>query len=559
MKLRQHSPTLLHPEILRTLYEMRYRRRRFNAEAVLEAKLELLREYFTKHKLKGAVVGVSGGIDSAVVAAMLSRLKREPNSPLEVLRLVTMPSKSDGVTGQGDSLKRAAKLCQYHLREMLSIVDVGVPDGIHPATPWSRGQAVAYQRTPVLYTIASMTTEGGYPAVVVGTTNRDEGAWLGYVGKAADGMVDLQPIADLHKSEVYALAKLLEIPEEIIKVEPTGDMFDGAPDVEVFGAPYDFVEFAILWRTILTRDEQWYEGHFWCKEARQQFLRLMSSLRRLHRSNAHKYIVGSPSVFLDVMPRYCPGGWVEMQPVKRSPIKPVTAAPYSLPGGDRRHIVREGDNWGKESFFDGDVYHYKGAILKSGASWLDSHKGLYGWEHAGDDGRWKKMKGPTRSLRCTFEDDALANVLWNEASKRLPPFRKFNDYSNTDIDGTKIWRLVGISPVFRVIHYPELDGSLQPHYDAPFIESKKRRTLMSCVIPISGEGSLVFYRDPQQLLLPQFRDYSDENALKLAKDKFITLDNEPGDIIFFDHRLIHSPVLNGPRTIIRTDVIFERS
>jgi NAD+ synthase (glutamine-hydrolysing) len=87
--------------------------------------------------------------------------------------------------------------------------------------PWAAGQLAPYLRTPTLYYLTSLLTQEGMKAVVCGTTNRDEGAYLGFFGKASDGMVDLQLIADLHKSEVYALGKLLAVPEKILTRTPT--------------------------------------------------------------------------------------------------------------------------------------------------------------------------------------------------------------------------------------------------------------------------------------------------------------------------------------------------
>ena len=77
-----------------------------------------------------------------------------------------------------------------------------------------------------LYSITAMLTTYNMRSVIVGTTNRDEGLYLGYIGKASDGMVDLQPISDLHKSQVRLVAKYLDVPQSILDVTPTGDMFD---------------------------------------------------------------------------------------------------------------------------------------------------------------------------------------------------------------------------------------------------------------------------------------------------------------------------------------------
>ena len=118
-------------------------------------------------------------------------------------------------------------------------------------------------------------------------------------------MVDLQPISDLHKSEVYALAKLLEIPQDIIDAPPAGDVYDGRVDEEMIGAPYWFVELYLLY--LSAQDESLLQTL--SDEERQQFEHYQANLEELHRKNAHKYWVGSPAVHLDVYERFVPGGW----------------------------------------------------------------------------------------------------------------------------------------------------------------------------------------------------------------------------------------------------------
>src|SRR5262249_12362719 len=98
---------------------------------------------------------------------------------------------------------------------------------------WSEGQMLSVTRTPALYGAAALLQADGYRSLVAGTTNRDEGAYLGFFGKASDGMVDLQPISDLHKSEVYALARMLDVPHPVLDAPPTGDVFDGRTDEEM--------------------------------------------------------------------------------------------------------------------------------------------------------------------------------------------------------------------------------------------------------------------------------------------------------------------------------------
>src|SRR5213075_1289727 len=131
---------------------------------------------------------------------------------------------------------------------------------------------------------------------VVGTTNRDEGAYLGFFGKASDGMVDLQPISDLHKSEVRALARHLGVPDDVVDAVASGDVHDGRNDEQMIGASYDEVE-AFLRLRELGLDPALCGA------------RALAAIERQHATNRHKYAVGSPAVHLDVMPRGVPGGW----------------------------------------------------------------------------------------------------------------------------------------------------------------------------------------------------------------------------------------------------------
>jgi NAD+ synthase (glutamine-hydrolysing) len=127
----------------------------------------------------------------------------------------------------------------------------------------------------------------------LGTNNKDEGAYLGYFGKASDGMVDLQMISDIHKSEVYLLANDMNIPKEIINAVPSGDMYDARTDEQVFGAPYDFVELYLnCLETVMPQMQD--------EEACEQFDMLANNLENLHAYNGHKYLAASPAVHLDL-------------------------------------------------------------------------------------------------------------------------------------------------------------------------------------------------------------------------------------------------------------------
>lgn len=328
MRIRQNAPTgALCGELAALLAEMRSERG-FDPVGYIRDKVELLAEYLRRYDLSGVVVPVSGGVDSALVAALVAEASAVPDSPLRRIVYVTAPVHSPGVvTGQRNAVELAhASMGAAATRagggvtvERLTVDLTGGYDAIESAArtalgerpdPWARGQLAATLRTPMLYYLTSMLTAAGNPALVAGTINRDEGAWLGYVGKASDGMVDLQVISDLHKSEVYRCAELLKVPDPVLCAVPTGDMFDGAVDVEVFGAPYDFVELYLGWLCWEPSRRAAAEST-WDAATRTEFTRFADALDELHTVNAHKYLVGSPAVHLDLYDSTVPGGWPE--------------------------------------------------------------------------------------------------------------------------------------------------------------------------------------------------------------------------------------------------------
>jgi NAD+ synthetase len=288
--------------------------RGFDPQHALTAKLDRIMGYFDDCGLDAAVVGVSGGIDSAVVLALLCAAMRAPGSPLRRVVGVLAPIGGRGGTGQERALRRGqaaiAAASAEGWRCDLSAAQAGYVAAFADharSTAWAEGQLTSVVRTPAFYYAAALLQAAGHRSLVAGTTNRDEGAWLGFFGKASDGMVDLQPISDLHKSEVCALAARLGVPDEIIAATPRGDVYDGRVDEEMIGAPYWFVELFLLLRcqggagevalAALRPDE------------RALYDRHAAALWELHRHNAHKYRVGSPAIHLDVYPRAVPGGW----------------------------------------------------------------------------------------------------------------------------------------------------------------------------------------------------------------------------------------------------------
>jgi NAD+ synthase (glutamine-hydrolysing) len=305
----------LHQELSHVLKNIRAQRN-FNAENVLIEKCERLQAYLSAFNLRALVVGVSGGIDSAVSLGIASNLLE--NGLIDRVVPVLLPLSGNlAATGQLEATTRGIQVCaKFALKPVIIELDPtfettcsAVESALQlSGNPWARGQLTSYIRTPALYYTASILWANKLPAAVLGTTNRDEGAYLGFFGKASDGMVDIQILSDLHKSEVYALAKQLDIPETIINAIPTGDMYDGRIDEEVFGAPYDFVELFLAMRCMTPINQSVIISSLGSL-AREQFDKYYSALQGLHNYNAHKYLVGSPAIHLDVLAGHVPGGW----------------------------------------------------------------------------------------------------------------------------------------------------------------------------------------------------------------------------------------------------------
>lgn len=292
--------------------------RNFNVKEYIDRKSDLLNQYMNQYGLKACVVAISGGIDSAVVLGIVKRAFDKANSPIKRVIPMLLPIlKSTGVTNQNEATDRGKELCEKlglkHYEIDLTSVNNKIRESLEPVIgiegeDWAIGQLGPYSRTPILYYTTSLLNQDGYGAIICGTTNKDEGAYLGYVGKASDGMVDVQIISDIHKSEVYQVARELEIPKSIIEVTPSGDMYDNRTDEAVFGASYDFVELYINYLNMEELEKEQLISSL-DEKSKEQFDFYAKNLENLHRYNLHKYIAKSPAVHLDLYDSSVKGGW----------------------------------------------------------------------------------------------------------------------------------------------------------------------------------------------------------------------------------------------------------
>lgn len=96
-------------------------------------------------------------------------------------------------------------------------------------------------KTPVAYFVAQLLSQEGTPCIVMGTGNQDEDGYLAYFCKAGDGVVDVQLISDLHKSEVFKVGAVIGVPEDTLNAPPSADLWEGQTDEGEMGFSYDQV------------------------------------------------------------------------------------------------------------------------------------------------------------------------------------------------------------------------------------------------------------------------------------------------------------------------------
>ncbi|MEW2371374.1 2OG-Fe(II) oxygenase [Streptomyces sp. NPDC006656] len=165
---------------------------------------------------------------------------------------------------------------------------------------------------------------------------------------------------------------------------------------------------------------------------------------------------------------------------------------------------------------------------------------------------------PVGHLRATAESSALAAEFYRRLRTLLS--LEVGPDDPTDSDG-RPWKPAAVNPRMRFITY-ERGGLLVPHYDSPYFAPDGRRTLLTVVVYLSYEavgGETRFIADKQHDLPFAQRDFSDWSRPAAPEEILSTHRPEPGDALLFWHRTLHdsAPILEGTKTILRTDVLYE--
>ena len=237
-----------------------------------------LKDYTLNAGMKGFVVGVSGGIDSAVTSTLAAR------TGLDVLCLEMPIHQAESQVSRAMNhiawLKENfpnVSMTQVNLTPVFdSLIDAFPEVEDEESRMMSLANTRARLRMTSLYYFAALKKY-----LVAGTGNKVEDFGVGFYTKYGDGGVDLSPIADLMKSEVYALGRYMGVNQEIIDAAPTDGLWgDDRTDEDQIGASYDELEWAMHMQDA-GKTEADFEGR------KQEVMRLYL---RLNRINQHKMI-----------------------------------------------------------------------------------------------------------------------------------------------------------------------------------------------------------------------------------------------------------------------------
>jgi NAD+ synthase len=206
---------------------------------------EFIRGQLRQAGFERLVLGLSGGIDSALVAYLAA----EAIGP-ERLLCVLMPFRTSSAASRGDADEVVARLgTGRELVDISPMVDAFFatdPD----ASALRRGNVMARQRMTVLYDRS--VTWGG---LVVGTGNKTE-SLIGYTTLFGDSACAFNPIGDLYKSQVRQLAAALGVPEQIIRKAPSADLWPGQTDESEAGFSYPVLDRLLYWRVDRRRTDE---------------------------------------------------------------------------------------------------------------------------------------------------------------------------------------------------------------------------------------------------------------------------------------------------------------
>lgn len=202
--------------------------RELNYQNEIEKITEFIKQQMIKAGFTKIIIGLSGGIDSSVTAAMCVKAVGKEN-----VFGVMLPYRKS----HPDSIEHAKQVAKqlgikYEAVDISPMIDAYFDNYAANADILRKGNRIARERMCVLYDLSAK-----YKALVAGTGNRSE-IIVGYCTQYGDNACAFEPIGHLYKTEVWELAKILDLPDVVINKKPTADLWDAQTDEDEMGITY---------------------------------------------------------------------------------------------------------------------------------------------------------------------------------------------------------------------------------------------------------------------------------------------------------------------------------
>ncbi len=239
--------------------------------------IKWLDNYVDDSGLQGFTMGVSGGIDSAVTSCLCAKTGRDVtvlNMPIHQVQ--AQVSLSQGHIAWLEQNYKNVKGVDLELTPVFDLMEMTFPAHIRDALTLANTRSRL--RMLSLYAFASHNR-----MLVVGTGNKVEDFGVGFYTKYGDGGVDISPIADLMKSEVYAIGRELGISDGILNAPPTDGLWaDDRTDENQIGATYNELEQAMRFDN--NQDDRAGDESLLNKRGKD----VLAIYRKFHKMNKHK-------------------------------------------------------------------------------------------------------------------------------------------------------------------------------------------------------------------------------------------------------------------------------
>ncbi|MEY8674511.1 NAD(+) synthase [Francisella philomiragia] len=208
----------------------------FIAEEYSKKLIEWLKKICINYPAEGFVIGISGGIDSAVAASLAVK------TGLPTTALI-LPSKNNQDQDMKDGLELIKNLdIEHHIVPIQPAYDTFIESTLNFTNSQNdrqhviKGNAQARLRMMYLYAYAQQNNR-----IVIGTDNACEW-YMGYFTKFGDGAADILPLVNLKKSQVFKMGEYLKVPQNIIDKAPSAGLWQGQTDEDEMGVTYQEID-----------------------------------------------------------------------------------------------------------------------------------------------------------------------------------------------------------------------------------------------------------------------------------------------------------------------------